>query len=269
MEMTENRMPLQRCDKECRERTELVGLSTDAGPPPRRYGSSRELTSVPVRSGYRAKERSRAGVNVISNLVLRWIFRGCLRLFFGLRVAGEANVPRTGGAILAANHASQMDPIVLVAVLPRELTFLGAAEVIRMPVLGQLVQPFHPVPIHRGQFDRVRRGEALLIFPEGKISTDGRLQPWHDGAAFLAYRSGVPIVPVGVRGTYRIWPLGTRLPHRGTIAVQIGNVIVPQGPPTRKNQLILGTRVMETIAALAGLSPGLAAGRGPSRLEAG
>lgn len=83
------------------------------------------------------------------------------------------------------------------------------------------------------------------------------------------HHRGAPNIPVGVRGTYRVWPLGTCVPHRGPITVQIGNAIASQGPPTRENQVILGTRMMETIAILAEQSRGLTAGRGPSHLAAG
>ena len=163
--------------------------------------------------------------------------------------------------ILAANHGSQIDPIVLAAAMPRRCTFLAAAEVLTMPVLGTLVRPFNLVPIKRGRFDRralkdcldrLGRGEALAIFPEGKISTDGRLQPAHDGLGFIAYHARVPIVPVGITGTYKVWPLGTRRPHRGTITVQIGEAIEPEGVPTREHESALTARVMAAISRLSG-----------------
>ncbi len=197
----------------------------------------------------------------------RWFFRGVLRRGFGLRVAGEEHVPAAGPVILAANHASQMDPIVLAAAVPRRCTFLAAAELLTMPVLGALIRPVRLVPVKRGRFDRhaiqeclarLGRGEALVIFPEGKISRDGSLQPPHDGLAFIAYHAGVPIIPIGMRGTYQVWPLGTRVPHRGHIAVHVGTPIFPEGRPTREHQTALTSRVMDAIAGLAGerLHPG-------------
>lgn len=194
-------------------------------------------------------------------VVLRWLFRQVLRLGFGLRVTGEEHVPVRGPAILAPNHASQIDPIILGVAIPRRCTYLVAAELLTMPILGPLVRPFHPVAIKRGAFDRhalaeclarLARGEALVIFPEGKISTDGRLQRPHDGLAFLACRSGVPVIPVGVRGTYQVWPLGTRLPHRGKVAVHVGKPIIPNRALTRETQMALTARVMDEIAGLAG-----------------
>jgi len=200
---------------------------------------------------------------------LRWVIRPLLALWFGLRVVGEKHVPPRGPVILAANHPSQIDPLILAVAIPRRLTFFAAAELLTMPVLGALVRPFHPVPVRRGHVDlgaikdclaRLERGAALLIFPEGKISRDGRLQPPHEGLAFIALRSGVPVIPVGVRGTYQVWPLGTRVPHRGRIEVRLGPPIVPDpsaavrdgAMPAKEAQAHLTARVMEAIAGLIG-----------------
>lgn len=200
---------------------------------------------------------------------LRWMFRGLLTLFFGFRVVGAKHVPPRGPVILAANHPSQIDPLVLGAAIPRRVTFFVAAELLTMPVLGALVRPFHPVPVRRGQVDlgaikdcleRLQGGAALLIFPEGRISRDGRLQAPHEGLAFIALRAGVPVVPVGVRGTYQVWPLGTFLPHRGRIEVRIGAPILPEpsavvpgeAMPTKEAQSYLTARVVGAIASLIG-----------------
>ncbi|HET9001756.1 MAG TPA: lysophospholipid acyltransferase family protein [bacterium] len=204
---------------------------------------------------------TRAGLGAIWYGVLRWILKGLLTLCCRLEVIGEKHIPDCGPVILAANHASQMDPLVLGAAIQRRFTFLAAAELLTMPILGPLVRPFHPVPVRRGRFDlgairecleNLRRGGALLIFPEGKISTDGRLQPPHEGLAFLAHHTGVPVIPIGIRGTYQVWPLGTRWPHRGRITVHIGSAIVPDRRSHRETRDVLTARVMEAIADLAG-----------------
>jgi 1-acyl-sn-glycerol-3-phosphate acyltransferase len=208
-----------------------------------------------------ASPMPRAGLGAIGYGVLRWTLKGLLTLCCRLEVIGEKHIPDCGPVILAANHASQMDPLVLGAAIQRRFTFLAAAELLTIPVLGALVRPFHPVLVRRGRFHQqaikeclayLGRGEALLIFPEGKISTDGRLQLPHEGLAFLAHHTGVPVIPIGIRGTYQVWPLGTRRPHRGWITVHIGSAIVPDRRSDRETRDVLTARVMGAIAELAG-----------------
>ncbi|HET7266081.1 MAG TPA: lysophospholipid acyltransferase family protein [bacterium] len=191
----------------------------------------------------------------------QWIVKGTLRLGFGLQVRDVGRIPGDGPVILAANHGSQIDPLVMAAAVPRRCTFLAAAELLTMPVLGALIRPFRVVPVRRGRFDRgaieeclarLDRGDALVIFPEGKISTDGRLQRPRDGLAFLAGRARVPIVPVGIGGTYDVWPLGTRMPRPGRITVCVGEAIVPAEAPARRQQSALTARVMQAITRLTG-----------------
>jgi 1-acyl-sn-glycerol-3-phosphate acyltransferase len=190
---------------------------------------------------------------------VRWSFRGILNVGFGFTVTGADHVPAAGPVILAANHGSQIDPIILTAAVPRRCTFLAAAELLELPVLGTLIRPLRVIPVKRGHFDRraiaaclarLERGEALVIFPEGKISTDGTLQPAHDGLAFIASRAPVPIIPIGIAGTYKVWPLGTRIPRRGKITIRIGEAIMPAWAPMRERQSALTSSVMDAIALL-------------------
>ena len=155
--------------------------------------------------------------------LIRWFFRGIVNAGFGLTITGADHVPATGPVILAANHGRQIDPIIVAAAVPRRCTFLAAAELLTMPVLGTLIRLFQAIPVKRGRSDRraiaeclarLDRGEALLIFPEGKIGIDGTLQPAHDGLAFIASKARVPIIPIGIAGTCKVWPLGTRIPSR-------------------------------------------------------
>ena len=197
----------------------------------------------------------------IGYAAVRWAFRGILRLGFGLAVTGEQYIPPTGPVILAPNHRSDIDPVVMAAAVPRQCTFLAAAELLTRRVLGPLLRPFRVVPIQRGRFDRgaieeclrrLERGEALVVFPEGTIGPDGHPQPAQDGLSFLAIRSHVPIVPVAITGTHEVWPSGTRLPRRGKITVHFGRAIVPTPAATRRDQSALTARVMEAITGLCG-----------------
>lgn len=216
-----------------------------------------------VDSNNRSNQTTPQGAH-IGYAALRWIFRAILRLGFGLAVAGEHYIPPTGPVILAPNHRSDIDSVVIAAAAPRRCTFLAAAELLTRPVLGPLIRPFPVVPIQRDRFDRdaieeclrrLERGEALVVFPEGTIGPDGRPQPAQNGLSFLAIRSHVPIVPVAITGTYEVWPSGTRLPRRGKITVRFGQAIVPTPAATRRDQSALTARVMEVITALMRQAP--------------
>ena len=160
-------------------------------------------------------------------------------LFHFTVTAGE-RLPQTGGAVVVANHVSWLDPIILPLALPRKPAFLAMEELWRMPVIGLVMRIYGPlaIPLNRGAVDatalkrslRALEGGALLIiFPEGGITPNGRLRPFHRGAAMLAARARVPMVPVAIRGTADALPLGRILPRRRPVTVHVGTPIAPPG----------------------------------------
>jgi 1-acyl-sn-glycerol-3-phosphate acyltransferase len=154
--------------------------------------------------------------------VIRWVMRLAYRLLGRLRVEGAANVPRKGSVILAPNHVSAADwPAVGVAA-PRALWFMAKEEMFAMPVLGPLIRICRAFPVRRESADRAAlrttevllgEGEAVVIFPEGRVSEDARLQPLKPGVALLALRTGAAVVPVALLGTERLLPFGEHVPR--------------------------------------------------------
>lgn len=157
---------------------------------------------------------------------LRWVIRGAFRFAFAilarLRVEGAENVPRRGAVILAPNHISAADWPAVGVSCPRWLRWMAKAEMFDMPVVGQFCRLFHAFPVHRGTADRaslrlaeeiLHRGDSLVIFPEGGVSEDAKLQPLKHGLALVALRTCATIVPVGVIGTNRLVPFGENLPR--------------------------------------------------------
>ncbi len=133
--------------------------------------------------------------------------------------------------LVAANHASFLDPPLLGAALPRPVYFMAKSELFTSPLLRPLLVRVGAFPVRRGQSDRsaIRRAVALLaagrvvgMFPEGTRSTTGELQPAQAGVALLALRTGAPVVPVGLSGTGKAMPPGRAWPHRVPVAIKVG-----------------------------------------------
>jgi 1-acyl-sn-glycerol-3-phosphate acyltransferase len=192
--------------------------------------------------------------------------------FFRLRLIGRDNIPTGGPAMLAANHVSILDPIPIAlgpSSLGRTVRFLAAAEAFRWPLVGWGLRRIRQIPIRRGArdvgaLDRaavvIRRGALAGIFPEGRVSDDGRLQPLRRGAARIALAARVPIVPVAVWGTQVRWPRGgptLRPPPRPRVAVVFGPALSPDGHP-RDGAAIrdLTDRIMRGIQELLPLARG-------------
>lgn len=158
-------------------------------------------------------------------------------LLFRTRVLGVENVP-PGGAVLAGNHVSYMDPMLLWCVSPRSVRFMAKRELWESALLGWFLDRLWAFPVTRGEPDRaaiavatetLKAGGLVGVFPEGtrQDADDGALGEAHGGAAFFALRAGVPIVPVAFAGTERVWPRGQRLPRLRRVAIVFGRPITP------------------------------------------
>jgi len=185
---------------------------------------------------------------------MRLLLRGVLRCACDARVAGEERVPLRGGVIVAANHLSFADPVVLQVYVPRLLTYLMTERFYRAPVLHGLVKFWGVLVVkERGLHkDTIRAagelldgGGAIGIFPEGGISRDGRTRPAQPGVALLAQRSRVPIVPVGLAGTERLLPPDATWPGRAALRAYIGQPI----PWDAGGRAALTQRVTEALAS--------------------
>lgn len=169
-------------------------------------------------------------------VIIRAILRFVMRIAFSMQVEGKANIPEEGGVILAANHSSMLDPVVVGCAIDRPIRFMAKRELFDNPFLGMIARGLGAFPVQRGKDDKdafrqalevLRSGQVLGMFPEGTRSVDGRLQKAYSGAAVLAEKTDAYLVPVGIVGTNRVMRKGAVLPRGGRIYVRFGKPIIP------------------------------------------
>src|SRR4051794_25666532 len=160
-------------------------------------------------------------------LILQVLFGGYLRW----RVYNPERVPRTGPVILAANHASYLDPPLVGAALPRGIHYLARESLFRYPVMGSVLRYWDCVPVDRESgarglktiLDRLLNGAAIILFPEGTRSRDGKLQPARSGIGLTVIKSEAPVVPVRVFGSYEAFGRHLKFPRPHRVIVKFGN----------------------------------------------
>ena len=173
-------------------------------------------------------------------LVYRGLRRALLvlaKLLVRVDVSGLHHIPETGGFILApGGHRSILDTPMAGLASPRVLRFMGAETYFNIPVLGSFLRAMGGFPVERAMTDRLalrlseevlRNGEPLVVFPEGTRQEGPIVQPLKEGAAFLACRAEVPIIPVGLGGAERAMPKGARYVKPSKVTIIVGEPIYP------------------------------------------
>ncbi len=153
------------------------------------------------------------------------------KTFFNYRVIGAENMIEEGPCIIAANHCSYLDPPLVGVACKRAIHYLARKSLLDVPVLGPILPELNVIPVDQKNADRsalmgairvVRNGGAVLIFPEGSRSTDGTLQPAQPGIGMIAAKTGAPVVPVRVLGSFEAYPRGVAVPRGCPVEVVIG-----------------------------------------------
>ena len=143
-------------------------------------------------------------------ICIRRFFRIVLVLLRRWEVYGLSNLPASGGLVIVSNHSSYWDPIVVGCAMTRRVNYLAKEELFRFPVFRNIITAMAAIPIKRNQSDRaairkalqyLAEGQIIGVFPEGARNTGGELKAPQLGAAMLALKAGVPILPLGLVGT--------------------------------------------------------------------
>ncbi len=169
----------------------------------------------------------------------RPLVRGASRLYFGLDLRGTEHIPAGGPLVVAPNHQTFADPVLVTLPIRRRVYYMAWRRLFQVPVFGGLIRLLRafPVDLDARDLGAVREARRLLIdeqavvmiFPEGGRSVDGTLGPFHPGAFRLAASLGVPVLPVTIAGGHESWPPGRRLPRPGRIAITYHPVLVIDG----------------------------------------
>ena len=162
-------------------------------------------------------------------------FRLMYVTYFRWRVFNPERVPLTGPVILASNHASFLDPPLVGCGLKRDINFLARESLFRFPVLGAVLRSWNAVPVDRegggarglkAILDRLHEGCAIILFPEGTRTHDGKLQPARSGIGLTVIKSDAPVVPVRVFGTLEAYGRDLKFPRPHRVVVKYGKPLM-------------------------------------------
>ncbi len=159
-----------------------------------------------------------------------------MRILFRIEHVGAENVPEEGPLLIVANHTTYFDPFWIAVRIYRAVRFMAWDKIFEFPAAGALFRWLGAFPVSlenpessafKTSVRILRKGEALMIFPEGGRSPDGSLMPFKEGAAHLALKLGVPVLPVVVHGGARVWGPQMRLPMPRKVRVEYLKMIPP------------------------------------------
>lgn len=198
----------------------------------------------------------------------RFLFRVYFRLYHRGRVENAHRLPDEGGFILAGNHVSFLDPPFFGLACRREAFYMARDTLFRNPLAGWILRKWNCVPINRDRGDlgalrtmlrMLGEGKAVLMFPEGTRSPDGKLQEARAGIGMIAAKAGVPVVPMRIVGTDKALPKGASFPRPVKVTIKFGEPFtypLPAGFDKMKGDdqkviyLDIGREIMRRISEL-------------------
>jgi 1-acyl-sn-glycerol-3-phosphate acyltransferase len=215
-------------------------------PEPMGEGHRRQAGGDPARAAGDPEQGYRIAALVVKPLMRAW---------FRIRLEGEHHIPAAGPLILASNHRSNMDPVLLASAVTRPVAFMAKAELFVWP-LGPILRWIGQFPVRRGGIDRealrrtdaiLARGSVLGLFPEGTRG-DGSFSAVHPGLAYIVVRQRCPVLPVAIFGTERVRRRYGWLPLASPVRIVIGPPIdLPQGTSDRAGRRAAGELLRQRL----------------------
>ena len=209
-----------------------------------------ELTRLPQLT------RARRAFRTFSHALIKLVVRICMNV----KVEGSEHLPQHGPVLVVINHLADADVPALISALSQPPDALAKIELYDEPIFGKLIDWYGVIWLHRGRPDKRALRAALdglaerriiVIAPEGRYSLSGALEEGSGGAAFLAYKSGSPILPVGISGTENVYGHLKRL-RRAPVNLKVGKMFrLAEQVERRREAMDEGTRlIMQTLADL-------------------
>jgi len=176
-----------------------------------------------------------------------FLLTGLIRpLLLDLTIEGSENLPLPP-FILSANHLNWSDPLLLVCLSKHPTFFMGKAELFRNPLSSSFMRSLAGYPVKRGEMDRnallesmsiLKRKGVIVLFPEGTRSQSGDMGFFEAGAAYLSLKAGVPIVPVGIKGTYQVGIVSFFIPKKHKFHLRVGKPLLGGGISSFKDEVV-------------------------------
>ncbi len=193
--------------------------------------------------------------------LLHMIGRFLLKMLFRLEVEGQKNIPPKGGIIFAANHSSFLDPIMVAEASYRQLFFLAKKDLFKGGVFPKFIGALNALPLEKNflypsTLKKIReilhKGGALLLFPEGTRSANGKIRKGKTGVGFLSLNTCTPVIPTLILGTEKALPPGKKMISPVKVKVKFGPPLYP--PPSsarlKKDYYLFTEKIMEEILKL-------------------